>query len=188
MAQAQRKEYFIDRSFQARFIMKFCILVVLASCLIGVLLLLFSQQSTTVAIEHTQVVVKRTIDFFLPIIGWVTLAVALIAAGAVLLLTMYVSHKIAGPLYRIKRELGHVIQGDLSRNFKIREQDQLQLLSVSLNEMAGMLKDKHTVLKTQWSVLKKLHDQYFHALSVDDKAKLSEITTEIDIALNHFKV
>lgn len=188
MAQAQRKEYFIDRSFQARFIMKFCVLVVCASCLIGFLLLFFSRQSTTVAIEHTQVVVKRTIDFFLPIIGWVTLSVALVAAGAVLLLTLYVSHKIAGPLYRIKRELGFVLQGDLTRNFKIREKDQLQLLSDSLHEVSGMLKDKHAVLKTQWMALKKMHDQYFHALSVEDKSKLSEITAEIDVVLNHFKV
>ena len=65
----KRRNYFIDKSFQSKFIFKFALIVVISAALMTVATLYFSQDSNTVAIENTRVVVKKTSDFILPILA-----------------------------------------------------------------------------------------------------------------------
>lgn len=49
--------------------------------------------------------------------------------------TIFLTHKIAGPIYRIRMLLKQVHEGNLNVVFKLREDDQLQGLANSLNEV-----------------------------------------------------
>lgn len=49
--------------------------------------------------------------------------------------TIFLTHKIAGPIYRIRMLLKQVHEGNLNVVFKLREEDQLQGLANSLNEV-----------------------------------------------------
>lgn len=51
--------------------------------------------------------------------------------------TVFMTHKIAGPLYRIRMLLNEVQKGNLDVNFKLREGDQLQGLAHALNDLIG---------------------------------------------------
>ena len=73
-----RKHYFIDKEFQTKFILRFCGVVVVSSLLIGILIFLLSQNSTTVAIENTQVRVKTTADFILPVLVQTIIVVSIL--------------------------------------------------------------------------------------------------------------
>lgn len=145
----KRRKYFIEKSFQSKFILKFCLIVIAATFIVGLLLFLFSSHSTTVAIENTKVVVKNTADFILPMIITTLILVTIFSAFSVGLLCLFISHKIAGPLYRLNREITKFGEGSLGVNFSIRTGDQLKELANSLGNMAvslrgkiGMLKDK----------------------------------------------
>lgn len=179
----QRKNYFIDRSFQAKFILKFCIIVIVASLAIGGLLFYLASNSTTVAIENTKVTVKTTADFILPFLIQTLLIVTAFSAISVVFLTLFASHKIAGPLYRLKKEIEKISEGDFSANFQIRTNDQLKSLATSLTIMAGFLKDKIISLKKEVNELNKAIEK----LPQGDKQKMEAELKTIESIINNFK-
>ncbi|MDD2689520.1 MAG: hypothetical protein PHT41_05180 [Candidatus Omnitrophica bacterium] len=174
----KRKKYFIEKSFQSKFILKFCLIVIAATFIVGLLLFLFSSGSTTVAIENTKVVVKNTADFILPIILTTLILVTIFSAVSVSLLCLFVSHKIAGPLYRLNSEITKFGEGKLGVNFSIRTGDQLKELANSLENMAASLRGKIGMLKDKCNELLPVSE---HSPAKDQIASMKEI-------LDSFKV
>lgn len=184
----KRRNYFIDKTFQAKFMIKFCVIVIISSLLVIGLLVFLSKGSTTVAIENTEVVVKSTTDFILPIVIQTVLFTFLFSATAVLLLTMLVSHRIAGPLFRLKNEIDILKGLDLRRNFSIRGNDQLQNFSKSLNEMRISLQEKHLHLKEDYKKLKDYLEHKGYVLSAEDKSEFIKTLQALEQGLDEFKV
>jgi len=138
----RRKNYFIEKSFQARFILKFCMLVVLGGVLTIGILFLLGKRSTTVAVVDSRVVVKTTADFLLPLLIQTAAVVMILVGTATIFVTLFVSHKIAGPLYRLKKAMQELAEGNLSAQMKLRKLDQLQDIADAFNEMTRKLKEK----------------------------------------------
>ncbi|MFA7677427.1 MAG: methyl-accepting chemotaxis protein [Candidatus Omnitrophota bacterium] len=183
----KRRQYFIDRSFQTKFILRFCLVVIASALIIGGLVLFLSRNSTTVAIENTEVVVKGTADFILPVVVSTTLMVTLLSAIAVSLITLVTSHKIAGPLFRLKREIDFLKEGDLRRNFNIRSKDQLQNLSKSLNQMCEALRQRDIALKDKCSTLNDCLNAGNIVATGEGKDKIVGLLEEINSLLSRFK-
>ncbi|MFH1368032.1 MAG: hypothetical protein ABII64_02770 [Elusimicrobiota bacterium] len=57
----------------------------------------------------------------------------LIAACFVTGITILMSHKVAGPVFRLKRDLKSVIDGDLTVRFSLRQRDELKDLASSID-------------------------------------------------------
>ncbi|MFH1782230.1 MAG: methyl-accepting chemotaxis protein [Candidatus Omnitrophota bacterium] len=185
---AFRRQYLIDKPFQVKFILKFCVVVLVSSILVGSLIFFLFQNSTTVAIENTKVVVKSTSDFILPLVAIILLVVTIVAAFVVLIMTLLMSHKISGPLFRMKREIDFLKEGDLNRNFSIRNKDQLQGLSKSLNEMCGSLKAKQTELKKKTDVLKSYLENKNFYIKKEEKDEFVNLLNELESIVNYFKI
>jgi len=56
-----------------------------------------------------------------------------------LLAVMVVTHKLGGPLYRLKQDLARIGQGDLTVNVTLRKGDEFQELAESLNDTVARL-------------------------------------------------
>lgn len=138
----RRRNYFIERSFQARFILKFCMLVALGSLLTIGILYFIGMRSTTVAIVNSRVVVKSTADFLLPVLIQTVLVVMVLVSIAAIIVTLFVSHKIAGPLYRLKKAMHSLGEGNFSIEIKLRKLDQLKDIAEAFNAMARKLKER----------------------------------------------
>lgn len=179
----KRRQYFIDSSFQSKFIVKFCAIVIVASLAIGAIITILSKDFTTVTIENTRVMVKTASEQMLPIIIVTVIIVNVFAAIAVIFLTLFTSHKIAGPLYRIKKEIDLLKKGNLHPNFRIRKGDQLQDLAGSLLDMSDSLRDKYILLKDRASQLRSI----LETKGADQSAILDKLN-EIDRILNQFEV
>ena len=138
----RRKNYFIERSFQSGFILKFCLLVVSGGLFTIGMLYFLGKDSTTVAVVNSSVVVKTTADFLLPLLIQ-TFAVTFILVGlATIIVTLFVSHKIAGPLYRLKKAMQELGEGNLSAEVKLRDSDALKDIAEAFNHMAKKVKEK----------------------------------------------
>ena len=180
---ARRRNYFIDRKFQGEFIARFCFIVIIASIFIGFLVLYLSRDFTTVTIENTKVMVKTAADFMLPIMVQTVIVVNLFAGLAVIILTLFTSHRIAGPLYRLKREIDLLKSGDMHANFRIRKTDQLQDLAVSLTDLAESLRDRHIALKD-----KALQIQNLVKTSPENTEAINARLKELEEILSQVKV
>ncbi len=179
----RRKNYFIDKTFQAKFILKFCVLLISTSLLIGVLIYYFNQSSTTVAFENLRVVVKTTSDFILPIMLEILIIVTLLTAIATIVVTLFTSHKIAGPLYKLKIELEKMRNGNLSSQIRIRSTDQLQVVATDFNEFRMGLNDSVSTIKNNWKSIKE------HCLKNNCEAnkEIEYAINKIDAELSRYK-
>jgi methyl-accepting chemotaxis protein len=172
----KRRNYFIDKDFQSRFILKFCLLVVLAGVITTGILYFVGKGSTTVAIVDSRVMVRTTADFLLPVLIQTVLAVMVIFGIATIVVTLLFSHKIAGPLYRFKKALESIKSGDLSANFHLRSYDQLKDLSDELNAMIDKTRERINSIKYDLANLKA------------KKGNISEQDIEeLDKKINNFK-
>lgn len=183
MENFRRRNYFIDKPFQTKFIIKFCVIVIISSLAIGASIFYFSMNFTTVAIEKAHVIVKSTSDFMFPIVIETLALVTLFSALSVILLTLFTSHKIAGPLYRLKSEIEKFKAGQLNVGFRTRSTDQLQDLSESLSEMSKVLTQKHIGIKARLAELKSSLEK-----PGADKNAITKKLNELESDISYFKI
>lgn len=146
----RRKNYFIDKQFQTKFIVKFCLINIAASLSIGVLIYGLNQQSNTVAFENLRVVVKSTADFIRPILLFVIIVVTVLFSIATVVVVLLTSHRISGPLYRLTVELEKIKNKDVSQPIRIRATDQLQRLASECEAMRIAYQRSIQELKKSW--------------------------------------
>ena len=130
----QRRNYYIDKDFQTKFIIKFCSLIALGSVFTVALIYWLARHSTTVGIANGRVAVHTTAEYLLPLLLQTVFVELVIVSIAAIVMTLLVSHKIAGPLYRFKVMLGKLSEGDVSSAMRLREGDQLQQVAIAYNE------------------------------------------------------
>lgn len=187
----KRQFYFIDKVFQTRFILKFCILVAIGGVLTIGILYLLAMKSTTVSLANSRVVVKTTADFILPILVQTVLIVTIIVSIATIGVTLFVSHKIVGPLYRLRQVMKLLGDGDFSTGFRIRRLDQMQGLADDFNNMITKIREELKFLKGQFSSFKgKLDKIPEHEFEENRKlyiTELKKISKELDEIIGHFK-
>jgi len=140
----RRRMRIVKMGFQRGFILKFCAVIICSSLALAAIVYALSASSTTTVFENSRLQLKSTADFILPFLALSSLIV-IIAAGAVIVaITLFVSHRIAGPLYRLEKDIAEVIKGNMNMNFRVREKDELRDLANALNQMMKALRDKKT--------------------------------------------
>lgn len=169
-----RRNYFIKKEFQVNFILRFCGLAVLGSVISGVILYLFSRGAVTTTFVNSRLSIMSTADYVLPALlgsSIITIAfISIVTAGVV----MYLSHRIAGPLYKIEKSIKEVGAGNLTVTIKLRSTDEITKMADCFNEMAGGLKTHLLEIKARACEL---------SGEIDGLKK-----KELDKAIDYFKV
>lgn len=187
----KRKDYFIEKSFQAKFILKFCALVFFGGILTIGILYFLGLRSTTVSVVDSRVVVRTTADFLLPILIQTVLIVIIFVSLAAMFVTLFVSHKMAGPLYRFKKTMQLLGEGDFSNDFSIRSKDQFQDLSSAFNSMITKIRMEIKGLKDSFYSLKEKL-AYIQEEEVAEKKRahlkeLKALSQELNKKIDYFK-
>jgi signal transduction histidine kinase len=152
-AASRRKNYYIDKDFQSKFILKFCGLVTLGSVLIIAGLYILAQVATTVSIVNARVVVTSAADFILPLLVQTVLVVTLIVGGAAAAITLFVSHKIAGPLFRFRQICKELASGNFTNQVCLRKGDQLHAFAGEFNDMIAAVRNHVKTMETHLDAL-----------------------------------
>ena len=138
----QRRNYFIKKGFQVRFIIKFCLLMLLGIVISTGLLFVFSQGTLTSSFQNSRLVIENTSLAILPAIIYTSLITLCLLTLATILVTLFISHKIAGPMFRFEKDLKEIGQGNLTKKVMLRRKDQAAELAGSITEMAALLREK----------------------------------------------
>ncbi len=171
MAKYKRKQFFINRELQGKYMLSFAI-PMLSLLAFFALLFYFSlvrglegslellnrdiTEQVTFSLEGKQSPtaeeyksalegVKSTVSGFaqdkgkqlavVRLLVWIILPGFFLLMAQVLLLTIFFSHKLAGPVYRLELAMNRVLEGDFTEKVKLREGDQLMNLAELLNEV-----------------------------------------------------
>lgn len=183
----KRRNYFIDKQFQTKFIIKFCLINIAASLLIGVLIYFFNRQTNTVAFENLRVVVKSTADFIQPIVSMVIVIVTLFVAISTVLILLFTSHRISGPLYRLLIEFGKMKAKDLSHPIRIRATDQLQRLALECEATRAEYQQSIHKVKKIWQSIRAALRESKDSRDVQEKRRLEQEMDALTSELEQFK-
>lgn len=145
----KRRQFFVQKDFQSKFILKFC-MVLLTGIIISIgLLFLFSKNTLTSSFEQSRLVIKNTASAILPSVLLSHSIALLLITLLTIVVTLLISHKLAGPLFRFQKELKEIGDGDLSKVVKIRKKDQVKAIADSLNQMRANLQKKILDIKEE---------------------------------------
>ncbi len=146
----KRRQVYIKKAFQFRFMLRFGLVILVGVLISTALLMALSQGTLTSSFQDSRLVVRETSMAILPAVLYTNLITLGLISLASIIVTLFVSHKIAGPLYRFELEINQVAEGDLTRKIHLRENDQITDIAKCLNNMTGSLNRKlgeirHTV-------------------------------------------
>jgi len=144
----RRKHYFVKKDFQFRFILKFCLIVLIGAIISTSLLFLFSQGTLTSSFQQSRLSIKNTALAILPAVIYTNLITLGLIALATIAVTLFVSHRIAGPMFRFEKELKAIEEGDLTKDIRLREKDQITDMAATLNNTIASLHEKVLDIQT----------------------------------------
>ena len=166
-----RRTVFIKRGFQMRFIIWVIALLILCGlCSAAVLYpFLSSEMSSKLSTGHRDIGdIKKHLALAI-IIGNV-LAV-IVAALATTVVILYISHKIAGPLYRFEKVCNEIGRGNLDASAVLREHDQLEGLSEAFINMLTQLRNRRNDRLTHLEAVRNGLNELKETLSDQPAAK-----------------
>ena len=178
-ASNRRRTYIVRMDFQKDFIIKYCVLVLIAAVILSLIVYFFCGTTVTTVFTESRLKILSTNDFILPYLFWSS-AIAVVCAVAVCWrMTMIISNRLAGPLYRFEKDLAQVAQGDLTVNIRVRQKDEFKSLARILNDLTGDLRNDITTIKNKVAELDK---------STDLASKDRHILDNLKEALEKYKV
>jgi len=127
-----RKVIFIDKRFQGEFILKFVVLLLFGTAVFILAAYLILNRRLGDTYYNAHIVFKSTGEILLPTLLALSGVFIVVLGAAAVVITLYVSHHIAGPLFAIRRYLENVSRGDLDFKPKLRLNDQTTPLAESL--------------------------------------------------------
>lgn len=173
----RRRNYFIKKGFQAGFAFRFIALIVIEAILIAVLLMYVSKGTLTTAYYGTQLQIEKTPSFFLKSFIIITLVVGIAIGLAGLVIFIYLSHRLAGPLYRFEKTLDDISKGDVSFRVNLRKPDQLKSLQQPLNNLLNSADER----------IKKMKKDIDEGSNIATDSKLKEIFRNLKATIDFFK-
>jgi len=144
-----RRQYFIKKDYQLKFILKFCLIILAGSIISTGVLFLFSQGTLTSSFEHSRLIIRNTGIAIMPAVILTNIITLILISIAAVVVVLFISHKIAGPMFRFEKDLKEIGEGDLTKTIFLRNKDQLTKMAESLNIMTASLHGKVLVIQTE---------------------------------------
>jgi len=140
----RRVHYLINKRMQLAFTARFLIVTVLFALFIGFLVYVtiwpvasgFVPEDLIDLVQHQ--IFVRTILFLIP------------AVFVIIAFSIIISHRIAGPLFRIERTIDEVVRGKDVEYIRLRKKDEHELknLATKVNDLIALVKKSREPMKT----------------------------------------
>jgi len=166
----RRRTYIVRLDFQKNFIIRYCVLVLIAAVILSLIVYFFCGTTVTTVFKDSRLRILSTNDFILPYLFWSTIVAVVCAVAVCWRMTMIISNRLAGPLYRFEKDIAQVAQGDLTLSIRVRKKDEFQTLARLLNDMTADWRKDITTIKNQAIELNKSND-----LSAKDMRALANL-------------
>ncbi|MBF0408245.1 MAG: methyl-accepting chemotaxis protein [Candidatus Riflebacteria bacterium] len=181
----RRKRYFIKPGFQSRLTAIFILIVIIVANIVGALVYGFSIEKL-----ENKLVVESKLPIDTSLLGQALLPGVVIAELVSILLVcficIFVTHTIAGPVYRMERVSKSIGNGDLTCFIKLRPKDELKDLADAMNEMIMGLRNKVFTMKEASEKLKAAIERGKASGKIEKFDDLNDIHTTISATLASF--
>ncbi len=193
----RRKTYFIQKMFQAKFIFAFLLLVIIGSIISGIIFYLKANTYLGYHYGMAHIKIEKTGEILQPAL-FISYGIGVVLIGfATIILTIFISHKIAGPLYRFERSAEEIGKGNLTLVTQLRESDQAKDLANAFSRMTNDLRKKLIEIDTWSKDLNQIVDELNTLIQgkspnikeIQDKFNnLKQMANSLRQALQYFKL
>ncbi len=158
----------INKRFKVRFIALILLTLILALAISAVTFYSYTNkalgetyaQKINTIVNFKTTVIKDTLLIFIP--------PAIIAAVFAIIAIVLYTHKIVGPLVRIKAVTRQISEGNLDSLIKFREKDAIQPLANALNKVSSNYNERLSALSNILDEMSKKAQEMHHALETKD--------------------
>jgi methyl-accepting chemotaxis protein len=155
----KRRKCFIKKNFQGKLILSCFLFVTGGGLLFNVLLGLLSADSLTISYINQELQLGQTPVMLLKQILTANWLLIIIGGGFVIVASLFLSHRIAGPLFRFESTLDNMKKGYLGNTIHLRDKDQGKELAQKINEFCIQLSDSFCTISQNANALKILIEQ-----------------------------
>jgi len=176
----KRRNYFIKKTFQGRFVFQFYLLVIAGALIFSFIFSYMTFDTLTMTYENYNLRLDRT-PFMLLKQMLTTQWIIFLPVGLVVIIAAIMqTHRIAGPLYKIERILDDMIKGIIDSNLFLRKNDDGKEIIEKLNQYNRSLVEKISSMKKLTSEIdKNLLQQIEAADSLPPDRKIVEMQTAV---------
>jgi methyl-accepting chemotaxis protein len=135
----KRRNYFIKKDLQGKYIFSFFIFVVAGSIIFTLIFSLLSSNTMTIVYDNYKLQIGKTPLMLMKEIlsaQWI-----FIVAGGflVVILSMFLTHRFAGPIFRFEKSIEEMTKGNLNFRIYLRSKDEGKELAGKINILIDML-------------------------------------------------
>ena len=191
----KRRIYYIEKKFQTKYLL--LTIFLLLTYTFAFIIIIFSPYMLTLYLDFYSLSEKaeaaRTL-LLLHSTVWPGIGGIILLFGAV---SIFITHKIAGPLYRLKKSLFMITEGNLDVKVKLRKGDDLKDLAEHVNILVDTFRTFVTTVTVDYDLL----SDYISEIERDIKAnvlteesgrkiikKVQDSRKNIETALEKFKI
>ncbi|MFH1076307.1 MAG: methyl-accepting chemotaxis protein [Pseudomonadota bacterium] len=174
----------INTKMQLAMLVKIWLIIFMALLLFAVAFYFYSNQDIGPLFSSAHIKIKNFLEYLFPvvIIGFgISFLVGVVFA-------LFFPHSIAGPLYRIERELAEISQGDLRRRLRLRNHDECKDLVKSINEMSEELSEKVQEISLTLEKVERLLDSPDTEITSEALKKLRACVSDVRHAVKQFEI
>ncbi len=147
MNQYKRRNYFINKEFQGRYIFNYFLLAMIGSILFIGVFSFFSSNTLSIVYDNYHLQLGVTPGILLKKILSTQWLVIVLGGGAVIVVTLILTHRIAGPFFRFEKTLDDMVEGDISKKIVLRDKDEGKELAQKINAFNYVLADKLSIIE-----------------------------------------
>jgi len=132
-ARYKRRNYFIKKNFQGKLILGYFLFMVAGCLIFAIILAMLSYDSMTLVYQDSELQIGQTPFMLIKELltaHWISIIVGSIF---VVVVAMMITHRLAGPMFRLERALDNMIAGQLDDVIYLREKDEGKELAAKLN-------------------------------------------------------
>lgn len=160
-----RRRYLIKKTFQLKFVAHFLVLVIFGSLVSGILLYFLASSELGVQYYSAHIAIRNTWDILKPSILITHTGAVILVSVITVYMVIYLSNRIAGPLYRLETILGEVAAGNLDIKVTLRKNDELAPLKTSVQNMIEKLHETISLVHDNSKVLEMLAPELENAIA-----------------------
>ena len=135
----KRRNFFIKKELQGKYVFSFFILVILGSILYTAVFSILSANTLTIVYKGNNLYLGKTPYILFEAMlraNWI-----LILGGGIIvvIISVFLTHRFAGPIYRFERTIDGMALGNLNFNITLRKHDEGRDLAEAINRLKNTL-------------------------------------------------
>ncbi|MFH0726906.1 MAG: methyl-accepting chemotaxis protein [Pseudomonadota bacterium] len=155
----KRRNYFINKEFQGRHIFNAFLLVAFGSILFALVFTFFSSNTLSITYDNYQLRLGTTPGILLNKIVSGQWLVIVLGGLLITIITLFLSHRVAGPFFRFEKTLDAMTAKDISVRVTLRPKDEGKELALKINNFNEVISSSLNRIRSNADQIVLCHDR-----------------------------